>query len=391
MIRLLLIKNAHILTMEDAEYEYGYIIADGTKIQSVGPMADLTIPENTFDEVYDAEGHYALPGFIDAHCHVGLWAEGAGSEGADGNESTDPVTPQLRVIDSIDPFDQAFSEALSAGVTTVVTGPGSTNIIGGQFAALKTGGRWVDEMILRAPVAMKAALGENPKKTYGPKGNAPKTRMGSAAILRETLFKAKEYVRKQDAFLSGEEKNRPEPDFKMEAMADVIRKKLPLKVHAHRADDICTAIRIAEEFDIRLTIEHCTEGHLIAPLLAEKQVPLMLGPAMDCRTKPELKNKEYKVYCAMEEAGVPFAIISDHNVMPINELYLLASLIHKNGVSQDVALRGITINAAKNTGIDDRVGSLAPGKDANIVIQSGELLTLAAKVEAVFLDGKQVR
>ena len=207
---MLLIKNAHILTMEDAEYDNGYIITEGTKIKEVGHMADLLIPENTFDDVYDAKGNYALPGFIDAHCHVGLWAEGAGSEGADGNESSDPVTPQLRAIDSVDPFDEAFSDALMAGVTTVVTGPGSANIIGGQFAALKTGGRWVDEMILKAPVAMKAALGENPKRNYGSKGTAPKTRMANAAILREALFKAKEYVRKQDAYLAGEKKSRPE-------------------------------------------------------------------------------------------------------------------------------------------------------------------------------------
>lgn len=388
---MLLIKNAHILTMEDDEYENGFLIIDGEKIHSMGEMNTLNQAESNFEKVFDAKGAYALPGFIDAHCHVGLWAEGAGAEGADGNESTDPVTPELRAIDSIDPFDRAFSDALSAGVTTVVTGPGSTNIIGGQFAAMKTGGRWVDEMILRAPVAMKAALGENPKKTFGPKGASPKTRMASAAILREALFRAKEYVRKQEAFLSGEEKNRPEPDFKMEALADVIRKKLPLKVHAHRADDICTAIRIAEEFDISLTLEHCTEGHLIAPFLAEKKIPVMLGPTFGTRTKPELKNKEYDVYCAMEKAGVPFAIISDHNELPIDELYLLASLAHKNGLSKMGALRGITINAAKNTGIDDRVGSLKPGKDANIVIQSGELLSLTTKVEAVFLDGKQVR
>ncbi|MBR6728790.1 MAG: amidohydrolase, partial [Clostridia bacterium] len=235
---MLLIQNAHILTMEDAEYENGYIMIEDDKIHSVGDMKDLSAETYTFKEVYDAKGAYALPGFIDAHCHVGLWAYGHGDEGNDGNEDTDVVTPQLRAIDSIDPFDSSLSKALMAGVTTVVTGPGSANIIGGQFAAIKTGGRWVDEMVIKAPVAMKAALGENPKKVHGARNVAPKTRMASAAILRETLFRAKEYVRKQDAYLSGEEKSRPEPDFKMEAMVDVIRKKLPLKVHAHRADDI---------------------------------------------------------------------------------------------------------------------------------------------------------
>ena len=386
-----LITNGHILTMQGEKYENGYIMIDQGKIYDVGDTKHLSMDAHDFESVYDAQGAYVLPGFIDAHCHVGLWAYGHGSEGSDGNETSDPIMPQLRAIDSIDPFDPSLKKALMAGVTTVVTGPGSANIIGGQFAAIKTGGRWVDEMIVKAPVAIKAALGENPKKTYGGKGSAPKTRMASAALLRETLFKAKEYVRKQDAYLSGELKTRPDLDFKMEALKDLIHKKVPLKVHAHRADDICTAIRIAEEFDIRLTIEHCTEGHLIAPLLAEKKIPVMLGPTFGVSGKPETKNKSYEVYCAMEEANVPFAIITDHDVLPIEELYLIASLVHKNGVSKEGALKAITITAAQNTGIDDRVGSIAKGKDADIVVLSGELLTLETKVEAVFLNGNQVK
>ena len=387
---MLLIKNAHILTMEDNDYENGYIIADGGKIKTLGNMKDLVEKESDFEEVYDAKGNYALPGFVESHCHVGLWAYGHGRDGNDGNESTDPVTPQLRAIDSIDHADESFSRARKAGVTTVVTGPGSANVIGGQFVALKTAGRWVDEMIIKAPVAMKAALGENPKFTFGPRNVAPKTRMATAAILREALFKAKEYVQKQDAYLSGESTTRPESDFKMEALADVIRKKIFLTVHAHRADDLCTAIRIAEEFDIRLSIVHCTEGHLIAPLLSEKKIPLMLGPTFGVSGKPETKNKGYEVYAAMEKAGVPFSIITDHDVLPIEELYLFASLVHKNGVSRDTTLRAITINAAKNAGIDDRVGSIAPGKDADIVIQSGRLLSFDTKVEAVFFNGKRI-
>ena len=386
-----LITNAHILTMQDEEFENGYIIIDDGKIHSVGDVSAIPMEQSAFESVYDAKGAYALPGFIDAHCHVGLWAYGRGAEGNDGNESSDPITPQLRAIDSIDPFDLSLNKALMAGVTTVVTGPGSANIIGGQFAAIKTAGRWVDEMIVKAPVAMKAALGENPKKIYGPRNVAPKTRMASAALLRETLFKAKEYVRKQEAYEADPRKARPDRDFKMEALKDVILKKIPMKIHAHRADDICTAIRIAEEFDIRITIEHCTEGHLIAPLLEEKKIPVMLGPTFGVSGKPETKNKSYEVYVAMEKANVPFAIISDHDVLPIEDLYLLASLAHKNGVSLEGALKGITINAAKNTGIEDRVGSIAKGKDADIVILSGELLTLETKVEAVFLNGNQVK
>ena len=386
-----LITNAHILTMQDEEFENGYIIIEDGKIHSVGDVSALSMEQSAFDSVYDAKGAYALPGFIDAHCHVGLWAYGHGSEASDGNESSDPITPQLRAIDSIDPFDLSLNKALMAGVTTVVTGPGSANVIGGQFAAIKTAGRWVDEMIVKAPVAMKAALGENPKKTYGGRNVAPKTRMASAALLRETLFKAKEYVRKQEVYEADPGKARPDRDFKMEALKDVILKKIPMKVHAHRADDICTAIRIAEEFDIRITIEHCTEGHLIAPLLEEKKIPVMLGPTFGVSGKPETKNKSYEVYVAMEKAKVPFAIISDHDVLPIEDLYLLASLAHKNGVSLEGALKGITINAARNTGIEDRVGSIAKGKDADIVILSGELLTLETKVEAVFLNGNQVK
>lgn len=386
-----LITNAHILTMQDEEFENGYIIIDDGKIHSVGDVSALPMEQSAFESVYDAKGAHALPGFIDAHCHVGLWAYGRGAEGNDGNESSDPITPQLRAIDSIDPFDLSLNKALMAGVTTVVTGPGSANIIGGQFAAIKTAGRWVDEMIVKAPVAMKAALGENPKKIYGPRNVAPKTRMASAALLRETLFKAKEYVSKQEAYEADPSKARPDRDFKMEALKDVILKKIPMKIHAHRADDICTAIRIAEEFDIRITIEHCTEGHLIAPLLEEKKIPVMLGPTFGVSGKPETKNKSYEVYVAMEKANVPFAIISDHDVLPIEDLYLLASLAHKNGVSLEGALKGITINAAKNTGIEDRVGSIAKGKDADIVILSGELLTLETKVEAVFLNGEQVK
>ncbi len=384
-----LIQNARIMTMEETEYENGYIIIDGSKIHSLGDMTALKESVSAFSEVYDAGGALALPGFIDAHCHAGLWEEGAGAEGDDGNEDTDPVLPQLRAIDAVNPFDAAFSEALAAGVTTVVTGPGSANVIGGQFAALKTAGRWVDEMVIKAPVAVKAALGENPKLVYGGKKQSPSTRMATAAVLREALFDAKEYVRLWDAYQKGDEEDRPDPDFKQEALADVIRKKLPLKIHAHRADDICTAIRIAEEFDIQITLEHCTEGHLIAPLLKEKNIPVMLGPTLGGRTKPELRNMSFDIYPAFEEAGIPFAIITDHPEIPLSRLYLCASLAHQSGVSPSTALKAITINAAKNTGLDNRIGSLSPGKDADIVIHSGSLFSLDAKIEAVYLNGER--
>lgn len=381
-----LIKNAQIQTMEGQDYDNGYIIVDGCHIHSLGAMTDLSVSDDTFAEVYDAEGAMALPGFVDAHCHVGMWAEGDGIEGSDGNEMTGTLQPQLRAIDSINPADPAFAEALAAGVTTAVTGPGSGNVVGGQFAAIKTYGRWVDEMVILAPAAMKAALGENPKKAYRTQQKAPITRMATAAILREALYNAREYVRQWDEY----EKNatdRPKPDFRMDALADVIRGKIPLKVHAHRADDICTAIRIGEEFGISVALEHCTEGHLIIPLLVEKKLPITIGPTFGSRSKPEIKNKTFAIYKTLEEAGIPFAIMTDHPEIPLNQLYLCAALACQSGISPRTALAAITINAAKNAGIDKRVGSLKPGKDADIVILAGTLFSLDAKIKAVFLNG----
>ncbi|MBQ4517778.1 MAG: amidohydrolase [Clostridia bacterium] len=387
---MILIKNANVITMEGQNYPNGYIIIDNNCIKSVGNMTELPCSVENFDEAFDAEGAMALPGFIDAHCHIGMWEEGAGSEGSDGNEATTPVTPELRAIDSVNPADMSFSEALASGVTTVVTGPGSANVIGGQFAALKTAGRWVDEMIIKEPIAVKAALGENPKKVYGGKKESPATRMASAAVLRKALFSAKEYALKWDAYHNGERKDRPEFDFKMETLAQVIRGILPLKVHIHRADDIATAIRIADEFGIKITLEHCTEGHLILPLLKEKNLPIILGPTLGSRSKPELKNMSFDIYKAFEDADIPFSIMTDHPEIPIDRLYLCAALAHQSGIKKETALAAITINAAKHVGLENRIGSLASGKDADIVIMSGELFTLNAKVKAVFLNGQQM-
>lgn len=382
-----LIRNARIITMEKKDYENGYLIIDGTKIAAIGDMKSLDRDEASFDEVHDANGALALPGFIDAHCHIGLWEEGAGQEGADGNEEGEQILPQLRAIDGVNPADFAFSEALAGGVTTVVTGPGSGCVIGGQFAALKTSGSYLEEMLIKAPVALKAALGENPKKDAA--GKFPATRMGTAALLRETLFNAAEYVHRQEAYEKNPEGDRPTPDFKNEVLAQVIRRELPLKVHVHRADDICTAIRIAEEFNIRITLEHCTEGHLLLPLLAQKKLPVLLGPAISNRSKPELKNKTAKIHKALADAGIPFALITDHPEQPIQTLYLTAALVHREGVEGRTALEAITINAAKAADLADRVGSLAPGKDADIVLHRGELFTLDAKIEAVFINGEK--
>lgn len=387
---MILIKNANIITMAGQYYSKGYIIIENNLIKSLGNMTELSCSDGEFSLVFDAKGAMALPGFIDAHCHIGMWEEGGGSEGSDGNEATTPVTPELRAIDSVNPADMSFPEALASGVTTVVTGPGSANIIGGQFAALKTAGRWVDEMIVKEPIALKAALGENPKKVYGGKKESPATRMASAAVLRKALFDAKEYALKWDAYLNGERKDRPEFDFKMETLAQVIRGVLPLKVHIHRADDIATAIRIADEFGIRITLEHCTEGHLILPLLKEKNLSIILGPTLGSRSKPELRNMTFDIYKAFEDADIPFAIMTDHPEIPIDRLYLCAALAHQSGIKKETALAAITINAARHVGLESRIGSLEPGKDADIVIQSGELFALDAKIEAVFLNGQQM-
>ncbi len=385
-----IIKNANIISMDGNDFENGYIIIDGKTIHSLGNMADLLVSDSDFEEIYDAGGAMALPGFIDAHCHAGLWEEGAGGEGDDGNEDSDPITPHLRAIDAVNPFDAAFSEALAAGVTTAVTGPGSANVIGGQFAAIKTAGSYVDEMVIKAPIAMKAALGENPKMVYGGKKQAPATRMATAALLREALFDAQEYVRRLDEYEQDPENNdKPERDFKTEALVPVIRGELPLKIHAHRADDIATAIRIGEEFGISITLDHCTEGHLILPLLSVKRLPIMLGPTLSGRTKPELRNMSFDIYKAFEEAGTPFAIITDHPEIPLSRLYLCASLACQSGVSPMTALAAITVNPAKNIGLDDQIGTLTPGKDADIVIHRGALFSLDATIEAVFLNGEQ--
>lgn len=385
-----LIVNANIITMEEKNYENGYLLTENGKIAAIGDMNDLPKLETDL-AAEDAAGLTMLPGFVDAHCHVGMWEEGLGFEGDDGNEDSEPIMPQLRAIDAVNPFDEAFENARRAGVTTVVTGPGSANVLGGQFAALKTDGVCVDQMLIKAPVAQKAALGENPKLTYSEKKQAPSTRMATAALLRETLAKAREYQRDWEEYAENKEENdRPSIDFRMESLLPVLRGEIPLKIHCHRADDICTAIRIGEEYGVPITLEHCTEGHLIADILAEKNLPIMLGPTFGNKSKPELRNLSFDIYRKLEEAGLEYAIITDHPEIPIQELYLCAVLAVRHGAGKEAALRAITVNAAKNTGIDDRVGSLRIGKDADFLLMSGEVMTLSAKVESVTIGGKKI-
>ena len=316
--------------------------------------------------VIDASGKNVYPGFIDAHCHLGMWEEAIGFEGSDGNEAVDPVTPQLRAIDGFNPVDRAVEEAMQAGVTTVATGPGSANVIGGQFAVLKTHGKRVDNMIVKSPLAMKVAFGENPKRVYNGKGKSPITRMATAAVLRQALNDARNYLHKK-------EKDPETPiDFKLEPLTWVLKKEIPLKAHAHRADDIFTALRIAKEYDVNITLEHCTEGHLITDELAKENVKAIIGPSFGSRSKFELTNKTFDTPKAMYEAGIPFAIMTDHPVIPCQYLPLCAALSHKAGLPAIEAVKAITIRAAQILEVDDRLGSLEPGKDADIAIYEGD-------------------
>jgi len=367
--------------------DVGAIIVDNGKIVSIGK--DLEIPENS--TVIDAQGGFLMPGMIDAHCHVGMWENGIGFEGADGNEATDPVTPHLRAIDGINPVDKSFEEALLAGITTVATGPGSANVIGGQFAIMKTYGKRLEEMIIDDCAAMKVAFGENPKRVYDKQNKCPSTRMGTAAVLRENLIKAKNYVEKQRKSIEGNEKA-PEFDMKLDALAKVIRKEIPLKAHAHRADDILTAIRIAKEFGVEISLEHCTEGHLIVDYLKEETLKgIIVGPTLSDRSKFELQNLTFETPAILNSAGLKIALMTDHPVIPLQYLPVCAALAAREGLNEEEALKAITINAAEVLGVDDRVGSIEVNKDADIVIYNGHPFDLRNKVKFVMVNGNIVK
>lgn len=382
---MLVIKNARLLTMAENGSFVGDIRIDGGKIAEIAQNIDTT-----GCDVFDAEGMYAMPGIIDAHSHIGMWEDGMGREGSDGNEATNPVTPEMRSIDGINPFDRCFKEAVACGVTTAVTGPGSANVVGGTFVAMKLYGRSMDEMILKFPVAMKAAFGENPKRVYGDKA-APATRMAIAAILRKALAGALDYAKKIENAKDDPSKM-PERDLGKEALLPVIRGELPLKIHCHRADDILTAIRIAKEFNVRFTLDHCTEGYLIPDLLKETieetGAGIIIGPLLTDRSKIELRNVSFSAPKALYDAGIDFAMMTDHPVIPEQYLPVCAALAVREGLPEDAALRSITINAARITGIDDRVGSLEVGKDADIAVFSGHPLDFRSRCVLCTVDGQ---
>ena len=382
-----LIKNAKILTMTNDEIIDGIIVFDD-KIRYIGNDSSGF----KIDTEYDLNGLYVMPGLIDAHCHLGMVEDSLGFEGDDTNDDSEPVTPQLRAIDAINPFDRCFADAIKSGITTVVTGPGSANPISGQFAAIKTYGSCVDDMIVKAPCAMKMSLGENPKSVYHSRNQMPLTRMGTAALIRETLYKAKEYMTALDDYEKNPDDNdKPEYDIKYESLLPVLKKQNPVKFHAHRADDICTAIRIAKEFDIEYTIEHCTEGELIADTLKKENVGVMLGPTMTDRSKPELKNMSFSTYKKLSDMGVNVAIITDHPETTIDYLPLCASLAVKNGMDNMKALHALTSNAARNCKISDKVGTLEVGKDADFAVFDKLPCYFDSNCMMTFINGKKVK
>lgn len=381
---MLLIRNATVHTVA------GPVLKETDVLVKKGKIAKIAQGIETGPEVavLEAGGRDLYPGFIDAHSHLGMWEDAIGFEGSDGNEMTDPVTPHLRAIDAINPFDRTFEEARAGGVTCTATGPGSANVLGGQFAVIKTLGTRVDDMVLRAPCAVKCAFGENPKRTYHDRDDSPMTRMATAALLRENLMKAKEYLDKKKAAETDEEADKPEFDFKLEALCPVLERQLPLKAHAHRADDILTAIRIAKEFDVDMTLEHCTEGHLIVDHLKEAGFAPIVGPSLSERSKFELKNLTFKTPGILAAAGMKIAIMTDHPVVPIQYLPLCASLAVKAGMDRMEALKAITLNAAEILGVADRVGSIEVGKDADLVLWDRDPFDVHSEVLWTLIDGK---
>ena len=366
----------------------GTVLVENGKIVAVG--RDVAVPSGI--RVIDATGSWVLPGFIEAHGHVGVSEEAQGWAGQDTNELTGPVMAQVRALDAINPADLGFRDAISGGVLAVNVNPGSGNPIGGQTVALKCWGRTVDEMVLREPSGMKSALGENPKRVYGERKKTPSTRLGTAAVIRGALVDAANYLQRLDA-----EQRKPEGerrpvdrDLQLEALGRVLRREIPWRQHCHRADDIATALRIAEEFGYDLVIDHGTEAHLLADIIAAKGIPVIIGPLFTSRSKVELRNRSLANPGRLARAGVTIAITTDHPVVPINFLAYQAALSVKEGLDRDVALQALTINPARILGIDGRLGSIEAGKDADLVIWSGDPLNVLSRVERALIDGAEI-
>lgn len=387
MAIMVVIIHGNIKTIEQQDYTDGYLCIEEGKISAVGPMTEFQEEQWLMGkevQVIHAKGNLVMPGIIEAHCHMGITEEKKGMEGDDCNENVNPITPYLRAIDAINPMDAAFDDALRAGITGAMIGPGSSNVVGGQFAFLKTHGRCIDKMIVKAPAAMKVAFGENPKVNFSGQNTSPSTRMAIASMLREELTKAKSYQKKRN------ENPDQEPDFRYECWLPVLERKIPLKAHAHRADDILTAVRIAREFRLRMTLDHCSEGHLILAELKEAGVPAIVGPDMASRNKIEVQNMAFKTAGLLSQAGILTAITTDHPVSRIQFLPICAGLAVKAGMAMEEGLKAITIHAARICGVDDRTGSLAVGKDGDVAIFSGNPMEVFTRTLCTIIEGKIV-
>lgn len=376
MSTILAITHAHVVPVEGEPFEGTVVVEDGT-VRELGP--DAAVPEGA--EVVDAGGQWLLPGLVDAHVHLGVWEEGEGWAGQDTNETTDPVMAAARALDAINPRERGFDDALAGGITSVNVNPGSGNPIGGLTVALKTYGRVVDEMVLRSPSGLKAALGENPKRIYGEQQKTPSTRLGVALTLRKAFTEARNHLAKgEDA----------EGHLINEALGLVLSRQIPWRQHSHRADDIATAIRIADEFGYELVLDHGTESYLLADLIAERGIPVLYGPMIVSRSKVEVRERSAAAPGILDQAGVKVSIITDHPVVPIDHLITQVAIAVKEGMDRDAALRAVTINPATVMGVADRIGSLAPGKDADLVLWSGDPLDLQSRALRVWQDGREV-
>lgn len=381
-----------VITHAYIEPVVGKTIADGylrfgAAIEEMGPMEQY-VPK-AGEEVLDAGGKWLLPGFVDIHTHLGLFGDGVGFEAEDCNESTDPITPQLRVIDGINPMDRTFEDARNGGVTAVIVAPGSANPIAGQAAAIRTYGRRVDDMILKAPVAMKFALGENPKSTYNDRDETPVTRMATAALIRENLRKAQEYRMKQQLAQEDPDFDAPDFDMKLEALVPVLNREIQAHFHAHRLDDIFTAIRIAKEFDLDYVIIHGTEAYLAPDIMAQEQARVVTGPNLLDRCKPELRNMSFSGPVVLTHHGVLCSICTDHPETPLQYLPLCAAMAMRSGLTRQEALAAITIQPARIAGLDKQIGSLEVGKDADLVLATGDPLELETRIEGVYSLGRK--
>ena len=377
--RLLLLRGGMVEPMTGAGARRADILCGNGKIERISERVEL--PESAAVRILDASGCLVLPGLIDAHCHVGVTEEKKGTEGDDCNENTEPVMPWLRGLDAVNMMDAAFGDAVRAGITSVMTGPGSSNPVGGQFVLLKTSGRRADEAALLAPAAMKVAFGENPKANFSGMGITPVTRMGIAGLLRRELFAARAYCRERAA-------GRGEEKFELEPWRPVFERKIPLKAHVHRVDDIFTAMRIAEEFGLDMTLDHCSEGHLIADHIARSRFPAIVGPDLTCRNKIEVQNMNFKTAGVLYGAGVPVAICTDHPVSLISCLPLCAGLAVKAGLPMRAGLQAITSSPAKICRVFHRVGSLEEGKDADIAVFSGNPMETFTVTRYTIIDGE---